>query len=72
MPIISKYSAEQQDKLFHQLLETLTQEPIQTDMALMVLGNLVSHTINQAGTKERRAELAKKFGHILLQTVQTD
>lgn len=70
MPIVSKYSQEQQENLFHSLLETLTQDDIPRDLALMTLGNLVTYVLNQEESMARREALAKQFGSILLQSVQ--
>ncbi|WP_113905934.1 DUF1414 domain-containing protein [Aliidiomarina celeris] len=70
MPIVSKYSQDQQEKLFQSLLAQLTQDQIPRDLALMTLGNLVTHVLNQEPSANRREQLAKQFGAILIQSVQ--
>ncbi|RTE87168.1 MULTISPECIES: DUF1414 domain-containing protein [Gammaproteobacteria] len=69
MPVQSKYSAQQQEELFENLLNTLTEERVPRDLALMTLGNLVTHVIQQENSAQRKAQLAEQFGAILKQSV---
>lgn len=71
MPIMSKYSRAEQDQIFEKLLNALTENDIQVDLALMTLGNLVTYVLNQQESPSRRETLARQFGTILLQSVQT-
>ena len=69
MPVQSKYSAQQQEQLFENLLNTLTEERVPRDLALMTLGNLVTHVIQQESSAQRKVQLAEQFGAILKQSV---
>lgn len=69
MPVQSKYSAQQQEDLFENLLNTLTEREVPKDLALMTLGNLVTHVIHQEQSQERKEKLAEQFGAILKQSV---
>lgn len=71
MPIMSKYSRAEQDELFEKLLNALTETDVPADLALMTLGNLVTYVLNQQVSPSRREALARQFGAILLQSVQT-
>ena len=71
MPIMSKYSRAEQDELFEKLLNAPTETDVPSDLALMTLGNLVTYVVNQQESPSRRETLARQFGAILLQSVQT-
>lgn len=71
MPIMSKYSRAEQDELFEKLLNALTETEVPADLALMTLGNLVTYVLSQQESPSRREALARQFGSILLQSVQT-
>ncbi|WP_241971837.1 DUF1414 domain-containing protein [Aliidiomarina taiwanensis] len=68
---MSKYSRAEQDELFEKLLNALTETDVPADLALMTLGNLVTYVLNQQASPSRREALARQFGAILLQSVQT-
>ncbi|CUS49061.1 MAG: hypothetical protein HLUCCO02_03390 [Idiomarinaceae bacterium HL-53] len=70
MPVQSKYSKQQQEALFDKLLNALTEEPVNKDLALMTLGNLVTHVIQQESQAQKREQLAEQFGRILMQSIK--
>lgn len=69
MPVVSRYSQEQQDQLVQKLMDLLIAEQVPRDLALMSLGNLVTLIIQQQESTEKRKALAEQFGTILKTTV---
>lgn len=65
MPILSKYKNEQIEKLMEQILNEFESEKATVDLTLMVLGNLVTHTIkNHVPEKQQRA-VCQQFSNAL-------
>lgn len=71
MPIVSKYTQEQQDQLLDAVLSPLEQQEIPVDLCLMTLGNAVSNVIDRGVPANQRKAIAEQFSRILLQSVQT-
>ncbi|WP_258240376.1 YejL family protein [Pseudidiomarina homiensis] len=69
MPIVSKYEAAQQEKLLNDVLETLHKENVPVDLALMTLGNAVTHILSQHYDPQRAQQVAEQFGKVLLQSL---
>lgn len=72
MPIVSKYSSSQIEKLVNQLLDTLHQQHATTELSLMCLGNAVSHIINTSVPAAQRAAVASSFSLALADAIQSD
>lgn len=70
MPIVSKYSAQQQDKLLEQVLSIFEDQEIPIDLCLMTLGNAVSNVIARGYPAAKQAIVAEQFARVLLQSVQ--
>lgn len=69
MPILSSYSAEQQQQLLEQVLALFEQQQIPRDLALMTLGNAVSNVILQQYPAAQGYQVAEQFGKVLLQSL---
>lgn len=69
MPIQSKYSNEQIETIVNQLLETLRQQNANTELSLMCLGNTISHILQNQFPTSQRAEVAKSFAQVLVDSV---
>ncbi|MDX1676860.1 DUF1414 domain-containing protein [Arsukibacterium sp.] len=69
MPIVSKYSTAQIENLVNELLETLHANKATTELALMCLGNAVSHVINSSIPGAQRAAVASHFSQALADAV---
>ena len=55
MPIVSKYSNERVEKIIQDLLDVLIKEEATPDLALMCLGNAVTHVLSQVPQGKRTA-----------------
>lgn len=69
MPIVSKYSTDQIEKLVNQLLDTLHSQQATTELSLMCLGNAVSHVINTSVPAAQREAVANSFNQALSDAV---
>ncbi|MED5525340.1 DUF1414 domain-containing protein [Gallaecimonas pentaromativorans] len=69
MPFQSKYDPEHITKLSSDMLALLTKEKVPVDLALMVLGNVLSNVVNDNVPAGRRSELVKQFAKTLEQSV---
>lgn len=69
MPIVSKYDNARQERLMQDILEVLVKDQAPHDLALMTLGNVVSHVLQNHVPAQKRAVIAEQFGQILLQSV---
>ncbi|TKB44902.1 DUF1414 domain-containing protein [Thalassotalea mangrovi] len=70
MPIVSKYSNERVEKIVQSLLDTLVDEEVSTDLALMCLGNTLSGIINNQVPEQKREAMVKNFCQALTQSVK--
>lgn len=70
MPIVSKYSPEQQEQLLEQVLSIFEEQEIPVDLCLMTLGNAVSNVIERGVPDAKRKQMAEQFSRVLLQSVQ--
>ena len=70
MPIVSKYSPKQQDKLLEQVLSIFEDQEIPVDLCLMTLGNAVSNVIARGYPTGKQSMVAEQFARVLLQSVQ--
>ncbi|RUO60253.1 DUF1414 domain-containing protein [Pseudidiomarina insulisalsae] len=69
MPIVSKYDADRQEKLVNDVLSVLHEEQVPVDLALMTLGNAVTHILSEHYAPERAHQVAEQFGKVLLQSL---
>lgn len=70
MPIVSKYSTAQIEKLVNQLLDVLHAEKATTELSLMCLGNAISHVVNSSVPAAQRAAVVSHFSQALADAVQ--
>lgn len=70
MPIVSKYSQAQQDKLLDDVLAIFEDQEVPVDLCLMTLGNAVSNVIDRGVPAQKRTAMAEQFSRVLLQSVQ--
>lgn len=71
MPIVSKYSAEQQHALLEQVLSIFEDQKVPVDLCLMTLGNAVSNVLARGYPTHKRAMVAEQFSRALLQSVKS-
>ncbi|RUO31531.1 hypothetical protein CWE12_00570 [Aliidiomarina sedimenti] len=69
MPIVSKYSAEQQEQLLDDVMAVFEDQQIPVDLCLMTLGNAVSNVISRGVPAARQEAMAEQFSRVLLQSV---
>jgi len=70
MPQASRYKDEQVETLLTELSAVLDKHRTPTDLALMVLGNMITHVINTSVAPEQRLILANSFSEALLSSVR--
>jgi len=69
MPIVSKYSTAQIEKLVNQLLDVLHAEKATTELSLMCLGNAISHVVNSSVPHSQRATVVSHFSQALADAI---
>lgn len=69
MPIVSKYAQDRQERLIDDILQVFADDKSPNDLALMTLGNVVTHILQEHVAEDKRASIARQFGEILLQSV---
>lgn len=69
MPQTSRYSDQRVETLLNELLQVLEKDQAPTDLALMVLGNMVTNIINSGVAPAQRAILARSFSEALQASV---
>ncbi|MCF4009759.1 DUF1414 domain-containing protein [Rheinheimera sp. UJ63] len=72
MPIVSKYSTSQIEKLVNQLIDILQNEQATTELSLMCLGNAVSHVINTSVPAKQRAAVTESFNRALADAINVN
>lgn len=71
MPIVSKYSTAQIEKLVNQLLDVLHGENATTELSLMCLGNAISHVVNSSVPVTQREAVVSHFNQALADAVSS-
>ncbi|WP_018691054.1 YejL family protein [Algicola sagamiensis] len=66
MPIKSKYSNEEIETVINELLAVVAKNNLNTDAALMCLGNAASHIINNHFDDKQKTIIAEKFAEALV------
>ena len=69
MPIVSKYSTDQIEKIVNSILEQLRQENASTELSLMCLGNTISHIIKTNVPAAQQQDVARHFSQALQDAV---
>lgn len=65
MPIVSKYSNERVENLSQMLIDVLIDENATTDLALMCLGNALTHIISKQIPEQKRKDVVTNFAKAL-------
>lgn len=71
MPIVSKYSTDQIEKIVNNILDQLRQQDASTELSLMCLGNTISHIINTSVPAAQRPDVANHFGQALKDAINS-
>ncbi|WP_058911862.1 YejL family protein [Entomohabitans teleogrylli] len=72
MPQTSRYSDERVEALLNELVSVLEKHQAQTDLSLMVLGNMVTNLINTSVAPAQRQLLAQTFADALKSSIRED
>ena len=70
MPIVSKYSNEQVEKIVDEVITVLQTHKAPVDLSLMTLGNAITHIIKEHVPAAKQAEVANNFSQALKQSVK--
>lgn len=70
MPIVSKYSNDQIESLVNELLMVIEQHKTPTDLALLAVGNLTTHLLQERLPAAQRQAIAESFASALVQSVK--
>jgi uncharacterized protein len=70
MAIQSKYTNTQVEALISELLAVLAKHQAPTDLSLMVLGNCVTHLLDNKVPRESRQAVAEQFAKALVKSVK--
>ena len=70
MPVQSQYNDVQYHELLEQIIAVLEQNNVKTDLALMVLGDTLTHIFNQRVDAKVRQKLATQFCDVLTRTIK--
>ena len=69
MPIVSKYSNERVEKIIQELMDVLVNESATTDLALMCLGNTLTHIINNQIPEPKQKDIVENFSKALVNSI---
>ncbi|WP_354625102.1 DUF1414 domain-containing protein [Psychromonas sp. MME2] len=72
MPIISKYSNKKIEKILNEVLQVLHDNDVSIDLSLMILGNSITHIINNNVPVNKRAEIGEKFVDAFTASLKTE
>jgi uncharacterized protein YejL (UPF0352 family) len=70
MPIQSKYDDEKFNEILQDVLLCLEKHQVNADLALMVLGNSLTHILNQQADVNVRKNMTEQFCAVLKKTTQ--
>lgn len=72
MPHSSRYSDESVEALLEELANVLEKQQAPTDLALLVLGNMVTNLLNSSIAPQQRRAIARAFAEALQASVRDD
>lgn len=70
MPIQSRYSNTQIEKIMHDIIDVLNKHECDKELSLMVLGNTVTEVLSQQFTSTQRQAMAQQFSDAMLKSVK--
>ncbi|GAA5645385.1 MULTISPECIES: YejL family protein [Vibrio] len=71
MPITSKYSDEQVEKILTEVAAVLDKHNASAELSLMIVGNIATNVLNQSVAPSQRKAIAEKFAQALVSSVET-
>lgn len=72
MPIMSKYSDQKIEKILNDVLQVLHNNDVSIDLSLMILGNSITHVINNNVPVNQRAAIGEKFVNAFTASLKTE
>ncbi|MCK5819594.1 MAG: DUF1414 domain-containing protein [Psychromonas sp.] len=70
MPIISKYSNKKIESILNEVIDVLHKNDVSIDLSLMILGNSITHIINNEVPEHKREEISEKFMKALSSSIK--
>ncbi|NDV92731.1 DUF1414 domain-containing protein [Alteromonas sp. 345S023] len=71
MPQNSRYTNDEFEALMNEVILTLEKNKADRDLSLMVLGNVITHILNNQVAPENRQAMADQFANVLKKSVQS-
>jgi uncharacterized protein YejL (UPF0352 family) len=71
MPIQSKYSSQQIDTLMNDVIGVFEEHKADTQLSMMVLGNVLSNVLSQQANDEVKQALAEEFSRVLIKSIKS-
>ncbi|MEF1255298.1 MULTISPECIES: YejL family protein [unclassified Vibrio] len=71
MPITSKYSDEQVERILTEIAAVLEKHSAGPELALMIAGNIATNVLNHDIAASQRKAIAEKFAEALVSSVET-
>ncbi len=71
MPIISKYSNQDIENILNEVMDVLHKNDVSVDLSLMILGNSITHIMNNGVPDNKRKAISEKFVKALTASVKT-
>ena len=70
MPITSKYTDEQVEKILAEVGAVLEKHAASPELTLMIAGNIATNVLNQQVAASQRKVIAEKFAQALLSSIE--
>ena len=70
MPIISKYTDDQVEKILAEVGAVLTKHKASPELSLMIAGNIATNVLNQNVAASQRKGIAEKFAEALVSSIE--
>jgi uncharacterized protein YejL (UPF0352 family) len=70
MPVQSQYDDESYNQLLQKIVACLDEHQASTDLALMVLGDTLTHVFNERVDAQHRQQIASQFCDVLKRTIK--
>lgn len=71
MPITSKYTDEQIEKILAEVATVLEKHAASPELTLMIAGNIATNVLNQRVAASQRKAIAEKFAQALMSSLET-
>ena len=70
MPITSKYTDEQVEKILAEVATVLEKHAASPELTLMIAGNIATNVLNQQVAASQRKVIAEKFAQALISSLE--